>query len=106
MEKGANRPWASRERKRSTRDLHPASTSRRPSFFNRLLRVSLAVILAAGLLPLLPVTPAVEEAEALAGTTNYEDAFKIINRRGTPGDISGNRKCSRASPSPRPTPAA
>ncbi len=90
MEKGANRPWASRERKRSTRDLHPASTSRRPSFFNRLLRASLAVILAAGLLPLLPVAPVVEEAEALSGTSNYANMFTIANRRGTPGSISGN----------------
>ncbi len=90
MGKREGLPWASREKKQSTRNLRPASALRRSSFLGRLLRASLAAILTAGLLPLLPVAPVVEEAEALAGTTNYEDAFKIINRRGTPGTISGN----------------
>ena len=90
MGKREGLPWASREKKQSTRNLRPASALRRSSFLGRLLRASLAAILTAGLLPLLPVAPVVEEAEALSGTSNYANMFTIANRRGAPGSISGN----------------
>ena len=46
-------------------------------FAGKLLSALLAVVLAAGLLPIVPASPVVEEAEALAGTTNYGDFFTI-----------------------------
>ena len=59
-------------------------------FAGKLLSALLAVVLAAGLLPIVPASPVVEEAEALAGTTNYGDFFTIGHRGGRPGSISGN----------------
>ena len=46
------------------------------------------------MLPLVPASPVVEEAEALEGTTNYGDFFTIGHRDGQPGSISGNRLIS------------
>ena len=57
MGKSGKQPWANWGKRRDVRDLHSTPTSRRSLFFGRLLRASLAVILAAGLLPLLPVAP-------------------------------------------------
>ena len=91
MGKSGKQPWANWEKRRDVRDLHSTPNSRRSLFFGRILRASLAVILAAGLLPLLPVAPIVEEAEGLEGTTNYDDFFNVKNRSGSPASISGNR---------------
>lgn len=51
---------------------------------SRALKGALAILLAAGLLPLIPGTPPVEEAEALAGTTDYAAYFTWENRFGSP----------------------
>ena len=50
-------------------------------FAGKLLSALMTVVLAAGLLPIVPASPAVEEAEALEGTTNYGDFFVIGHRR-------------------------
>ena len=51
----------------------------------------LAILLAASLIPLVPGTPGVEEAEAAVGTTKYEDFF---NPGGAPARVlSGNTFC-------------
>ena len=57
---------------------------------SKVLRGAFAVLLAVGMLPLVPGAPAVKEAEALEGTTNYGDFFVIGHRDGSPGSISGN----------------
>lgn len=48
------------------------------------MKGALAILLAAGLLPLIPGTPPVEEAEALAGTTDYAAYFNRYNKTGHP----------------------
>ena len=53
-------------------------------------RVALAVLLAAALVPVLPASSFVQEAEALEGTTKYEDFFSIINYTGKPANITDN----------------
>ena len=55
-----------------------------------MLRGAFVVLLALGMLPLVPASPVVEEAEALEGTTNYGDFFVIAHRDGRPGSITGN----------------
>ena len=64
--------------------------SRGEGLLTRVAKAALAVILAAGLLPLVPDASVVEEAEALEGTTNYGDFFTMGHRGGKPGVISGN----------------
>ena len=59
-------------------------------FAGKLLSALLSVVLVASLLPIVPASPVVEEAEALEGTTNYADFFTIGHRGGRPGSISGN----------------
>ena len=44
-------------------------------FAGKLLSALLAVVLAAGLLPIVPASPVVEEAEAFEGTTHYQGYF-------------------------------
>lgn len=51
---------------------------------SRALKGALAILLAATLVPLIPGTPPVEEAEALAGTTDYAAYFDRYNKTGSP----------------------
>lgn len=69
-------------------------------FLARATKAALAVILAAGLLPLVPGAPVVEEAEALSGSTDYSSIFTIANRNGTPGYISGSTLVAASSMKP------
>ena len=59
-------------------------------FAGKLLSALLAVVLAAGLLPIVPASPVVEEAEAFEGTTNYQGYFTPAQIAGKYGYVSGN----------------
>lgn len=87
---GARRRTPPYPGKIAERHLSPRTQRGGVLFAGKLLSALMTVVLAAGLLPIVPASPAVEEAEALEGTTNYADFFTIGHRDGRPGSISGN----------------
>ena len=90
MEKRGERLQTSWEREQSACASKTSSGRKRISLLGRLLRGAMAVLLMAGLLPLVPGSPSAEEAEGLEGTTKYEDFFKPLNYAGEPASIDGN----------------
>lgn len=92
MEKRGERLQTSWEREQSARAPKVSSGRKGISLLGRLLRGAMAVLLMAGLLPLVPGSPAVEEAEAdLVQCTDMNKLFYMKNNYGRPGAISGNR---------------
>lgn len=89
MEKRGERLQTSWEREQSACASKTSSGRKGISLLGRFLRGAMAVLLAAGILPLVPGSPAVEKAQGLEGTTKYEDLFNIINFWGKAGNISG-----------------
>lgn len=79
------------------RSLEGAQGRERRSFRTRIARSLLAVALAAGVLPLVPGAPAVETANALAGTTDYEKYFTWEDRVGSPTTAPVNGRLRVAS---------
>ncbi|WP_304425785.1 hypothetical protein [uncultured Adlercreutzia sp.] len=83
LRRGEQRPFF-RDRSRPAAPRPSAPTPVRFSFLGMVLRGMLAVILAVGLLPVVPATVGVEVAEAAVGTTDYDAYFERYDTHGAP----------------------